>query len=483
MSHDTGIRTLGQEPPQPTSFSTRRCAIYARVSVSSPETGLNSLQAQVQACEAYIQSQRDTGWELVAPAYIDDGYSGGNLDRPAMGQLIKDLKTGKFDAVVVQRLDRLSRSIKDICDLLITFNSTNTAVVSITQTLDTATPTGRLTLHLLTTFSQFEREIAGERTRDKFAITRSSGRWQRNGIPLGYVLNNQQELQIHASEAAMARDIFERFLSADSMAALIEDLNALGYRTKLHISLNGNRHGGKPFDRNTLNQLLRNRAYIGEVFYGDEWHPGHHEPIIDRALWDQVQAIRSDRARRTGIPSSKIDDRNFPLEGQVFWHDGRAYTTFESSLRGNGRRYRYYKAPARSKEDASSPVTLSTAQLHRLVIDYLMACFEDPRPWLENLSDEWKSKPEFDPTHVKRCLHMMHTVRQYFMVPLISELFKHLIERVIVYPNQVQVVLNLLGLSELLQSFKPIAASLSKPLTRPQKPVKKLEDVSKRVRR
>ena len=287
---------------------------------------------------------------------------------------MQDLQTGKFDVVVVPRLDRLCRSTKDICDLLVLFNSANTAVISITQALDSATPAGRRTMHLLTAFGQFEREIAGERTRDKFALTRSSGKWQRNGIPLGYVLNDQQELQIHASEAAMARDIFERFLSADSMAALIEDLNALGYRTKLHVSLNGKRHGGKPFDRNTLNQLLKNRAYIGEVFYPDEWHPGHHEPIIDRAVWNRVQSIRSERARRTGIPSSKIDQTYFPLEGQVFWHDGRAYTTFESSLRGNGRRYRYYKAPARSKEDASSPVTLSTAQLHRLVIDYLMRC-------------------------------------------------------------------------------------------------------------
>ena len=228
----------------------RRCAIYARVSVSSQDsnTQLTSLQAQVQACESYIQSQRSMGWELVAPPYIDDGYSGGTLDRPALIELTRDVEAGKFDAVIVQRLDRLCRSVGDICDLLPLFSITKTSLVSLTQAFDSETPTGRLTLHLLSTFGQFERELAGERVRDKFAITRASGRWQRSGIPLGYTLTYQQELQVNATEAAVVRDIFQRFLAVDSMTQLVEELSGLDYRTKSHISRNGNQHGGKHFD-------------------------------------------------------------------------------------------------------------------------------------------------------------------------------------------------------------------------------------------
>lgn len=345
MSHVPIIHVPSEESAKPPT-AIRRCAIYARVSVSNKDSSaqLSSLQAQVQACESYIQSQRSMGWELVATPYIDDGYSGGNLDRPSLIQLMQDVGEGKFDAVIVQRLDRLCRSVRDICDLLPLFSTNKTALVSLTQAFDSETPTGRLTLHLLTTFGQFERELAGERVRDKFAITRASGRWQRSGIPLGYTLTDQQELQVNATEAAMVRDIFQRYLAADSMTQLLEDLSALDYRTKIHISRNGNQHGGKHFDRNTLNQLLRNRAYVGEVFYKDAWHPGKHEPIIDRALWDQVQAVRSQRARRTGRPTGDRFVEDFPLAGLVFWHDGSAYTMYESSNR-KGQRYRYYKAP------------------------------------------------------------------------------------------------------------------------------------------
>jgi DNA invertase Pin-like site-specific DNA recombinase len=461
MSHDIVIRVPAYESLQPPPTVVRRCAIYARVSVSSNAAGLSSLQAQVQACEAYIQAQRAMGWELVAPAYVDDGFSGRNLERPALRQLMQDLQSDKFDAVVVQRLDRLCRSVRDICDLLPTFSITHTALVSTTQALDSETPVGRLTLHLLTTFSEFEREMVGERIRDKFAITRASGKWQRNGIPLGYVLNDQQELQIDNKEAAVARDIFERFLNSVSMPTLIEELNALGYRTKAHVSRNGNLHGGKPFDRNTLNQLLRNRAYIGEVFFQNEWHPGQHEPIVSRDLWDRVQSIRSKRARRSGVPNSTIDLVGFPLGGRVYWHDGRAYTVFASSLR-KGRRYCYYKAPPRSDDNATTPVTISTANMHMLVIDYLRACFKDPQPWLDDLSDEWRCRPEFEPTHVKSSLQKMDSVWHLFLEPLVAEWIIQLVDRVVVYPNQVQIVLSVGGLSELLQVLKSDTVSPQK---------------------
>ena len=394
------------------------------------------------------------GWELVAPPYIDDGYSGGNLDRPALIQLTQDVGAGKFDAVIVQRLDRLCRSVRDICDLLPLFSTNKTALVSLTQAFDSETPTGRLTLHLLSTFGQFERELAGERVRDKFAITRASGRWQRSGIPLGYTLTNQQELQVNVTEAVVVRDIFQRFLAADSMKQLVEELSGLDYRTKSHISRNGNQHGGKQFDRNTLNQLLRNRAYIGEVFYKDAWHPGKHEPIIDRALWDQVQAIRNQRARRTGIPTAIRQVEHFPLAGLVFWHDGSAYTLYESSNR-KGQRYRYYTAPktASGQTDAPGPLTLPTHELHQVVIHHLRQRFKDPQPWLDDLPEEWKSWPEFDLNHVKTSLSKMDQTWRHFIPQMVADVMRQMVNRVTIYPDQVQISVNASALSMLLKGF------------------------------
>ncbi len=455
MSHVPIIHVPSAESSQP-GPATRRCAIYARVSVSNRDRSaqLTSLQAQVQACESYIQSQRGMGWELVGTPYLDDGYSGENLDRPALIQLMLDVEAQKFDVVIVQRLDRLCRSVRDICDLLPLFSSAKTSLVSLTQAFDSETPTGKLTLHLLTTFGQFERELAGERVRDKFAITRASGRWQRSGIPLGYTLTDQQELQVNATEAAVVRDIFQRFLAADSMAHLIEDLSSLDYRTKIHISRNGNQHGGKHFDRNTLNQLLRNRAYVGEVFYKDAWHPGKHEPIIDRALWDQVQVIRNQRARRTGIPTGIRHIEDFPLAGLVFWHNGGAYTLYESSTR-KGQRYRYYTAPKTTsgQKDGSGPVTLPTHELHQVVINHLRERFKDPQPWLDALPEEWKSWPEFDPEHVKASLGKLDQTWRHFIPQMVADVIRQLVGRAVLYPDQVQISINVPTLSLLLKSF------------------------------
>ena len=455
MSQDLTTPALPEQPCAAVPGRVRRCAIYARVSVSSSDdTQLNSLQAQVQACEAYIQAQRGMGWELTAPAYVDDGYSGGNLDRPALHQLLSDMQSGKFDVVAVQRLDRLCRSVRDICDLLPLFTIQGISLVSISQALDSETPMGRLPLHLLTSFGQFERELAGDRTREKIAATRANGKWQRNGIPLGYFLDEKQELQIDANEAAVVRDIFQRLLTSTSVPGLIEDLNGLGYRTKSHVSANGNLHGGQPFDRNTLNQLLRNRVCVGEVFYQDAWHPGKHEPLIDRQLWDQVQAIRSQRARRTGVPTAIQRAEKFPLGDRLFWHDGRAYTMYESSLR-KGQRYRYYKAPATAanKDAGSGPMTLATTELHETVIDHLRQCFKDPQPWLQALSGEWANKPEFQESHVRQSLLSLDLSWHRFRDPLAIELILLLVDRVIFYPHQIEIKLNVSGLSELLQDF------------------------------
>jgi len=204
----------------------------------------------------------------------------------------------------------------------------------------------------------------------------------------------------------------------------------------------------------TLNQLLRNRAYIGEVFYKDAWHPGKHEPIIDRALWDQVQAIRNQRARRTGIPTAIRQVEHFPLAGLVFWHDGSAYTLYESSNR-NGQRYRYYTAPKTTsgQTDGPGPATLPTHELHQVVIHHLRERLKDPQPWLDELPEEWKSWPEFDPQHVKTSLSKLDQTWRHFIPQMVADVMRQLVNRVTIYPDQVQISVNASALSMLLKGF------------------------------
>ena len=451
MDHDT-LTPPGEAMTLAGVPNGRRCAIYARVSVSSSDTGLNSIDAQVQACEEFIRSQRSLGWHLAAPAFLDDGYSGGNLDRPALIELLKEVEAGRFDAVVVHRLDRLCRSVRDICDILPTFTLKQISLVSIAQAFDSESPMGRLTLHLLTSFGQFERELAGERTADKVAITRASGKWQRNGIPLGYVLNEKQALQVDPAEAAVVRDIFERVAEGGSVAALLEELKLRGYRTKLHVSANGNRHGGEPFNRNTLNQLLRNRMYVGEVFYKDAWHPASHEPIIDQALWDRVQAIRAQRTRSSGIRHEDRRLEDFPLNQRLFWHDGRAYKMHVSTT-PKGRRHCYYVGPQTAEEKSSDtgPWSLATSEVHGIVVSHLRERFKNPQPWLDQLPPDWASRAEFEPAHVQQNLLALDKSWHLFVAPAVAGLIYQLVGKVVFYPNQMEIQINWPGLSELLR--------------------------------
>jgi site-specific DNA recombinase len=351
-------QSLGDLEPTPpsdesTSIKIRRCAIYARVSSSSrDDTPLSSIEAQIETCKAYIHAQNGMGWELIEPVYADDGYSGGTMERPALQQLFQDMKDGKIDAVVIQRLDRICRSARDISDLIPLFTIPGIALVSVNQSLDTESSQGRLMINVLTSFAQFEREQSGDRTREKISAARANGKWQHNGIPLGYYQDQNQELQVDAAEATIVEDIFQRFTEAESVDALIIDLADQGYRSKVRISQQGNRAGGKQIDRNGLYRILNNRMYLGELFYRQEWHASKHQPIIEQDLWDKVHAILDQRARRRGIPTSEHRWIIFPLGDRLYLHDGRPYKMYESSSR-DGLRYSYYQGPATPQEKAT----------------------------------------------------------------------------------------------------------------------------------
>jgi DNA invertase Pin-like site-specific DNA recombinase len=281
-----------------------RCAVYTR---KSSEHGLeqdfNSLDAQREAAEAYIKSQAHEGWKLIKTHYADGGLSGGTLQRPALQSLLGDIRTRKIDVVVVYKVDRLTRSLADFAKLVELFEAHGVSFVSVTQQFNTTTSMGRLTLNVLLSFAQFEREIAGERIRDKFAASRRKGMWMGGTIPLGYDVQDRK-LIINDAEAETVRLIFQRYLALGCVSRLRVDLDRNGVRSKQRILTSGRVLGGCSFGRGALYHLLRNRIYRGEVVHKGIAYPGEHEPIVKEELWIAVQA-RLATSRNASRPGSK----------------------------------------------------------------------------------------------------------------------------------------------------------------------------------
>lgn len=244
---------MSHDPPSAIeSSSVRRCAIYARVSVAATEQReLTSIAAQIEACEQFIASRRGLGWVLAGPAYVDERVSAATLKRPGLWALLADIRQDKIDVVLVHRLDRLSRSLFDLADLVPPFSVQGVELVSVTQPIDTHTPNGRLSLNILTSFAEFEREIVGERTRDKLAATRRQGRWQGKGTPLGYGTDFQQRLVVVPPEAELVKDIFRRYLAFDAMNELMAWIGQRDITTKKWVTRDGKQRGGQPMDRTT----------------------------------------------------------------------------------------------------------------------------------------------------------------------------------------------------------------------------------------
>jgi len=288
-----------------TKHPVRRCAVYTR---KSSEEGLeqdfNSLQAQREACEAFIRSQAGEGWRLSKTHYDDGGLSGGTMERPALQQLLEDIRNGQVDVVVVYKVDRLTRSLADFAKMVELFDANGVSFVAVTQQFNTTTSMGRLTLNVLLSFAQFEREVTGERIRDKIAASKRKGIWMGGTVPLGYDVDDRR-LVITQAEAEVVRQIYQRYLELGSVRLLKQELDQLGVASKVRLSRKGTESGGKNFSRGALYELLSNPVYIGEIRHKQERHPGQHEPILERATWEQVQQRLSCGARRDHEPITK----------------------------------------------------------------------------------------------------------------------------------------------------------------------------------
>jgi site-specific DNA recombinase len=272
---------------------TVRCAIYTRKSTEEGlEKEFNSLDAQRATAEAYIASQQHEGWLCLPEHYDDGGYTGGNLERPALQRLLADLGGGQIDCVLVQKVDRLSRSLLDFARIMERFDQRQVAFVSITQQFCTATSVGRLILNVLLSFAQFERELIAERTRDKIAATRRQGKWI-GGLPLlGYDVDPRTgKLRVDEAEAVRVRAIFALYLQHRALWPVVRELERRGWRTKRWRTRQGKERGGKRFTRNHLRQLLSNVLYTGQIRYRHEVHPGEHPAIVEATTWQQVQTL------------------------------------------------------------------------------------------------------------------------------------------------------------------------------------------------
>ena len=327
----------------------------------------NTLDAQREACEAYIASQKSEGWVATRDRYDDGGFSGGNLERPGLKQLLADIDDGLVDVVVVYKIDRLSRSLMDFSKLVEVFDRNDVTFVSVTQSFNTTTSMGRLTLNILLSFAQFEREVIGERIRDKVAASRKRGIWMGGYVPLGYDVQDRK-LLVNEAEAASVRRIFERFVELGSATVLARELRGDGFRNKQ----------GTLIDKGYLYRLLNNRVYRGEAVHKGKAYPGEHDAIIDEALWDQVHAILKESPRKRANNSRSRTPAL--LKGLIFSDTGAAMTP--TSTKKGAKLYRYYVSMdvIRNREtgEETAPMRLAAGMVEDAVVTEVRRILQTP---------------------------------------------------------------------------------------------------------
>jgi DNA invertase Pin-like site-specific DNA recombinase len=356
---------------------TVRCAIYTR---KSSEEGLeqefNSLQAQREACEAFINSQRQEGWMCLRATYDDGGFSGATMGRPALQRLIADLTAGRVDTVVVYKIDRLTRSLADFAKIVEILDAKGASFVAVTQQFNTTTSMGHLTLNVLLSFAQFEREVIGERIRDKIAASKKKGMWMGGVPPLGYRAQDRK-LIIVDSEAEIVRFIFRRYAELGWVGLLKDELEARSIQSKLRTSASGRISGGRPFARGALYLMLRNRIYRGEIVHKEQSYVGEHTPIIDQPLWDAVQAqLASNAAERK---SGARNRQPSLLAGMLADGDGNRMTPSHAVKKGT--RYRYYVSrPLITKDQTEgfAALRVPAGEIEQLVTSRVRQWLLDP---------------------------------------------------------------------------------------------------------
>jgi DNA invertase Pin-like site-specific DNA recombinase len=426
-----------------------RCAIYTRKSSEEGlEQSFNSLDAQREACEAYIKSQHHEGWRVVATRYDDGGYSGGNMDRPALKQLMADIQAGKVSVVVVYKVDRLTRSLADFAKIIEQFDKCQVSFVSVTQQFNTTTSMGRLTLNVLLSFAQFEREVTGERIRDKIAASKKKGLWMGGTVPLGYMAQDRK-LVVNEPEAATVRTIFHEFLRLGSVHRLQEWLSENNIRSR----------PGNHFFRGALYTILRNPHCLGLIKHKNDSYPGQHQAIIQRETWDKVQALLDDNIR--GKRRQPRATKESLLTGILFDAVGTRYTPTHANKKG--RRYRYYTSQAviKKAEKGNTPARIPAHDLETAVVDRILNWLRTPTELLAALRDETtQAAPEgFFARILAQGAKTAHSWTERIAADRM-QLLKTVIERVVIQPSHLEIYLRVPALINELLGADPSAAGL-----------------------
>ncbi|HEY7310750.1 MAG TPA: recombinase family protein [Gemmataceae bacterium] len=371
---------MNKSKKTPAARPTVRCAIYTRKSTEEGlEQEFNTLDAQRECSESFIKSQAAEGWQCLPERYDDGGFSGGNMDRPALQHLLADIEAGKVDAVCVYKVDRLSRSLLDFARMMDVFDKHHVAFVSVTQQINSATSMGRLMLNVLLSFAQFEREIIGERTRDKIAAARRKGKWAGGHPILGYDIDRRGiKLIINEDEAAQVRAIFELYLEHEGLLAVIAELNRRGWVNKRWVTRKGQVRGGKPFTKTSLHKLLTNVTYVGKVRHKHEHHDGEHEALISAEVWQRAQVL----LRRNGRNGGALVRNQFGalLKGILRCVPCDCAMTPAHTTRNGTKRYRYYVCTAAQKRGwhTCPSKSISAGEIEQFVVRQLRVIGHDP---------------------------------------------------------------------------------------------------------
>lgn len=437
------------EAAMPASVRKLRCAVYTRKSTDEGlEKEFNTLDAQREACEAYVASQRAEGWVLVRDRYDDGGFSGGTLERPALKRLLADIEAGLVDVIVVYKIDRLSRSLMDFAKLVETFEAHRVTFVSVTQSFNTTTSMGRLTLNILLSFAQFEREVIGERIRDKFAASRARGMWMGGKVPLGYDVRDRKLIPNEA-EAARVRRVFELFAETGSGVETVRRLQAEGATSK----------SGRPLGKGDVYKLLHNRTYVGEATHKGRVYPGEHQAIVPRDLWDRVHAILQVSPRtRAGQNRQHAPAL---LRGLIFGSDGRALSP--THCRKNGRLYRYYVAQrvlkGEAQEDSAIVRRVSAAEIEAAVVDQVRALLRQPEMVVGTWLAARAEAPEVTEREVRDALGRLDPLWGELFPAEQARIMRALVERVVVGPAGADIRLRIEGLAGLVRDLGGMRAA------------------------
>ncbi len=440
---------------------TYRCAVYTR---KSHEEGLdqdfNSLDAQYEACSAYIASQAGLGWTLRDKRYDDGGISGGHINRPALQELIGDIKAGLVDVIVVYKVDRLTRSLTDFAKLVDVFDAHDVSFVSVTQAFNTTTSMGRLTLNVLLSFAQFEREVTAERIRDKFAASKAKGIWMGGTCPIGY-RHQDRKLYIREDEAAIVRTLFQLYLGHRNVTKVKAEADRLGFLSRQRTQRCGKIAGGKPLSRGLIYRILKNPIYIGKIQHKDKLYEGQHEAIIELNIWDAVQAqLNKHTSKRKAYHNSKSPAL---LSGLLFDDAGNKLVTH--STRNHGRTYHYYVAQKLRTGDEDSGWRIPIKTIDPILINELKSILSSKEALLELLGIQTPSAHLLQ-TLVNQGQELSITIKgadhQY-----LKDLLNKLIDKIILTPNCLNITFKPQGLAKHFDIELPEKSNItiSKPMT------------------